>query len=98
MKARGIAEGQYMIRRFHFLRLEDASGVSGCGIVAEGVVFSNGKVAVEWLSAHASTALYDSLADVEWIHGHQGRTKIVFDDPDFLMPNAKRDEVKKDGN
>ena len=86
-----------MIRRFHFLRLEDASGVSGCGRVAEGVVFSNGKVAVEWLSAHASTVLYDNLADVELIHGHQGRTKIVFEDPDFLLPSIK-EEVKKDGN
>jgi len=69
------------MRRFHFMRLEDASGVSGCGVVAEGVVFSNGKVALEWLSDHASTNLYDSIADVEFIHGHHGRTKIVFDDP-----------------
>jgi len=68
------------IRRFHFLRLEDQSGVSGCGIVAEGCIFSNGKVAVEWLSNHASTALYDSISDVEFIHGHCGKTKIIFDD------------------
>lgn len=70
------------MRRFHFLRLEDASGVSGCGRVAEGVIFSDGKVALEWLSAHASTALYDSIEDVEHIHGHEGRTKIVFEDPE----------------
>lgn len=78
------------IRRFHFMRLEDASGVSGCGIVAEGVVFSNGKVALEWLSAHPCTNVYNSLADVEHIHGHQGKTRIVFDDPE--------EEVKKDGS
>lgn len=68
------------MRRFHFVRLEDASGVSGCGIVAEGVVFSNGKVAIEWISAHPSINLYESIEDVEYIHGHQGKTKIVFDD------------------
>jgi Ca2+-binding RTX toxin-like protein len=85
-----------MMRRFHFLRLEDASGVSGIGRVAEGVIFSNGKVAIEWLSNHASTALYDSLSDVEFIHGHQGRTKIVFDDPNDLL--SQKEEVKKDGN
>ena len=82
------------MRRFHFERTEDASGVSGCGRVAEGVIFSNGRVALEWLSNHASTALYDSLADVEYIHGHEGRTKIVFEDE----AEAKKEELKKDGN
>jgi hypothetical protein len=87
-------DNQMGMRRFHFERAEDASGVSGCGRVAEGVIFSNGRVALEWLTAHASTALYDSLADVEYIHGHQGKTKIVFDDP----VDAKKEELKKDGN
>lgn len=81
------------MRRFHFMRLQDASGVSGCGKVAEGVIFSNGKVALEWFGNHSSTNVYDSLADVEYIHGHQGRTKIVFDDPEV----AEKEEVKKDG-
>lgn len=81
-----------MMRRFHFMRLEDASGVSGLGVVAEGVIFSDGKVAVEWLSDHASTNLYNSIDDVEFIHGHGGMTKIVFDDP------PQKEEVKKDGN
>lgn len=81
------------MRRFHFLRTEDASGVSGCGRVAEGVVFTNGKVALEWLSNHASTNLYDSLTDVELIHGHEGRTKIVFEDE----PNTQKEEFKGDG-
>lgn len=82
-------EKHMSMRRFHFLRLEDASGVSGCGKVAEGVVFSNGKVALEWLSKHSSTNLYDSLDDVEYIHGHEGRTKIIFDDPEEVEKDAK---------
>lgn len=86
-----------MIRRFHFERSEDASGVSGCGRVAEGVVFSNGKVALEWLSDHSSTALYDSIKDVELIHGHEGRTKIVFDDPAEKQAKKGRKKNKKDG-
>jgi hypothetical protein len=86
-----------MIRRFHFERTEDASGVSGCGRVAEGVVFTNGKVALEWLSDHSSTALYDSIQDVEHIHGHEGRTKIVFDDPAEKECKKSRRKNKKDG-
>lgn len=79
------------MRRFHFMRLEDASGVSGCGAVAEGVIFSDGRVALEWFGEHASTNLYNSIADVEYIHGHGGRTQIVFDDP------PQKEEEKKDG-
>ncbi len=81
------------MRRFHFMRLKDASGVSGCGKVAEGVVFSNGRVALEWLSSRASTALYDSLSDVEAIHGHEGSTKIVFEDE----VSQSKEELKRDG-
>ena len=82
------------MRRFHFMRLEDASGVSGCGMVAEGIVFSDGKVAIEWLSESPSTNIYNSLKDVERIHGHEGRTRIVFDDP----CDTKKEETNKDGN
>lgn len=76
-----------MLRRFHFERMEDASGVSGCGIVAEGVEFSSGRVALTWLSPHPSINLYNNMEDVILIHGHEGRTKIVFDDPVEVKDN-----------
>lgn len=82
------------MRRFHFERREDASGVSGVGKVAEGIVFSDGRVAIEWLSNCPSTNIYNSLEDVDRIHGHEGRTQIVFDDPD----EPKKEETNKDGN
>ena len=81
------------MRRFHFMRFEDASGVSGCGVVAEGVIFSNGKVALEWLSAHSSTGLYDSINDVEIIHGHSGKTKIIFED---AFECDEKEDLKKE--
>jgi len=69
------------LRRFHFERLEDASGVSGCGRVAEGCLFTDtGEVVVHWLGKHSCINIYHSLADVEFIHGHGGRTRMVFDD------------------
>ncbi len=71
------------IRRFHFERSEDASGVSGCGRVAEGcIVLDTGEIVVHWLGKHSCINIYHSLEDVEYIHGHQGRTRIVFDDPE----------------
>lgn len=68
------------MRRFNLVRNEDYSGVSGTGIVASGVAFGDGTVAMRWNTNTASTALYDSIEDVTTIHGHEGRTKVEFID------------------
>lgn len=62
--------------RFVLDRLLDETGVSGTGTVAEGVVFTDGTVALRWLSGTASTAVYASIADVIAIHGHGGKTHV----------------------
>jgi hypothetical protein len=67
------------VRTFHLLRLEDESGVSGTGWVAEGAVFSNGWVALIWLTETPSLNFYPSIQAVESIHGHGGLTRVVFD-------------------
>jgi hypothetical protein len=36
----------------------------------EGVVFSDGRVAVRWLTAKRSVSVWDSMADLLAIHGH----------------------------
>jgi hypothetical protein len=69
------------MRRFELHRDEDASGVSGTGIVAQGVQFDDGTCALRWLSQHSSTALYDNTVDLVVIHGHGGRTRLVWLDP-----------------
>ena len=63
-------------RSFHLNRLEDASGVSGTGIVANGVEFSDGQCVLHWRDS-GSIGVYSSLAKLEEIHGHQGRTLVV---------------------
>ena len=69
---------------FYLVRSDDVSGVSGVGIVAEGVQFSAGKVALCWLTDPSSVAVYESVADVKSIHGHDGRTKVVWITQDGL--------------
>ena len=66
------------MRRFFLQRDEDETGVSGVGYVAEGVEFTDGTVALRWLTEHTSTAIYNSIEDVEKIHGHNGRTRVVW--------------------
>jgi hypothetical protein len=66
------------LRMFQLLRDEDPSGVSGVGRVAVGVVFPSGKVVLEWLGSHNTLGIYDDLRRLEFIHGHGGKTRIVF--------------------
>lgn len=68
------------MRNFNLVRDIDVSGVSGVGIVAQGTVFDNGKVAMCWLTATSSIAVYDELAHVNIIHGHNGGTRIEWTD------------------
>lgn len=63
-------------RRFELIRHEDPTGVSGVGMVAEGVEFVDGLVVLRWNTAHKSTALYDSIRDLLALHGHGGRTTV----------------------
>ena len=70
-------------RRFYLYRDVDATGVSGTGVVAEGVEFSNGWCGVTWLSQHTSVVFYPSIADVAVIHGHGGLTRVIWLDEDY---------------
>lgn len=69
------------MRRFILDRLEDPTGVSGTGCVAQGCVFSDGTTVVRWLGASATTTVHDSVESVETIHLHGGRTKFRWEDP-----------------
>ncbi len=65
------------MQEFYLSREEDVSGTSGVGVVARGIVLPSGKAILEWTSFHTSIALYNNLQDVEAIHGHGGKTKVV---------------------
>jgi hypothetical protein len=66
------------MRIFNLIRLEDASGVSGSGVVAEGIQWTDGEVHVNWLTATSSKNHYRSIEDVIKIHGHGDRTVVVW--------------------
>jgi hypothetical protein len=69
---------------FRVVRDQDISGISGTGVVAEGVQFSDGWVVTHWLD---QAPMWEPKTDV-WhhkgtgpitkIHGHGGATRIVW--------------------
>jgi hypothetical protein len=71
-------------RRFVLQRVEDETGISGTGRVVEGVLFSTGDVAMQWIvGEHRSTVVWPAsmgMGAVEAIHGHNGRTVIEWVD------------------
>lgn len=71
------------VRRFVLHRDVDPSGVSGTGVVAEGIEFSSGVVVISFMSTiiNVRTAIpYSDLADMYLVHGHKGKTRIVWVD------------------
>jgi len=60
----------------------DVSGVSGTGVIAEGVEWSDGTVALHWRGRWPTTTVWDSggIDAVLAIHGHEGSTQIEWDD------------------
>lgn len=69
------------MRNFWLKRIEDESGISGVGVVAEGTQFVNGKCVLAWVTQFQSIAVYDSIEELESIHGHNGKTVIVWAQP-----------------
>lgn len=67
-------------RIFWLMREVDVSGVSGKGIVAEGVCFHDGQCVLSWFGEFHTLGISPSIEEVEKIHGHNGSTKIVWGD------------------
>jgi hypothetical protein len=70
------------MRRFQLHRDIDESGISGTGVVVEGIQFSDGTCAYRWRTQWATTCITDTIEIIERVHGHDGRTRIMWlDEP-----------------
>jgi len=67
-------------RRFRLQRDIDVSGISGTGIVADGVLWPDGTATIRWRGQRASTVNWDRIEDAEVIHGHGSGTRFVWYD------------------
>lgn len=76
------------MKTFRLVRTEDVTGVSGTGIVAEGVEFTSGVVALTWMSDWPTSVVFHEkgIESVLAIHGHNGATRIEY------LPDGERYE------
>lgn len=76
-------------RPFVLARHSDPSGISGTGLVCEGVVWTGGCVTLHWLTDWPSVATFDSLEAVLAVHGHGGATIARFLDESPRDPETE---------
>ncbi len=70
------------MRPFRLVRDVDATGVSGTGEVAQGVLFDDGTVALRWSGKWPTSVVFHEagIEGVLAVHGHNGLTRVAFDD------------------
>jgi hypothetical protein len=66
------------VRVFQLVRGRDVTGVSGTGVVADGVLWPDGTMTIRWRGDHPSTVHWACLTDAETVHGHGGATRFVW--------------------
>ncbi len=52
----------------------------------EGIVFSDGSIAIRWLTQYKSTSVWENLDDLLMVHGHAGiyQTELHFSDGEVM--------------
>jgi diguanylate cyclase (GGDEF)-like protein len=66
-------------RMFVLVRDQDVSGVSGTGIVAEGVAWSDGSASLRWRGTFPSVVFWPGGVPVIMaVHGHGGATRVRY--------------------
>jgi len=73
---------------FVLARTQDISGVSGTGIVANGILFPDGHAAIHWTGSRypTTTPHPDGMESVLAVHGHGGATRVVWQTIDGPPP------------
>ena len=83
------------MRWFQLVRSEDVSGVSGIGVVADGVQFPDGTVVLWWWN-YGSLGIFRDIDLLTKIHGHDGRTTVQWAGEGHRSADA-RDVAKRLG-
>jgi hypothetical protein len=80
------------MRRFVLARHEDITGLSGTGIIAEGVAWTGGPAFLHWLTDYEAFVQWPGGIDaILAVHGHQGATVVRWIDelaPDPQPPTT----------
>jgi hypothetical protein len=80
-----VNDQDHNAKRFQLVRNVDVTGVSGTGVVADGVLWPDGTVTIRWRGDRPSTVNWGHLDHAVAVHGHGGQTRIAWLD---VYPSA----------
>lgn len=85
-------------RPFVLARHEDPTGISGTGIVAEGVEWTGGSAELHWMTEHETFVHWPGGVDsILAVHGHSGATICRWlDEPEPPAPTTYPDNSPYD--
>lgn len=93
------------IRTFTMCRQSDESGISGTGVIVEGVVYATGQCVAHWLfpARGGSIAIFESMRDFIEVHVEShpsNNTIITFEDGEqhLYNPNGTKEIKLPEGN
>jgi hypothetical protein len=75
------------VQDFILVRDKDITGRSGTGIVAEGVVFTDGFAILKWLREPYALGIYETVEALISVRGHEGNTHIEFIEKNTSISN-----------
>ncbi|MFJ5804835.1 hypothetical protein [Streptomyces sp. NPDC093093] len=80
-------------RPFVLVRDTDVSGVSGTGVVANGIQWPDGQAAIHWTGSPfpTTTPHPQGMESVTAVHGHGGATRVVWEPA--AIPQARYSDV-----
>lgn len=83
---------------FYLKRKEDETGISGTGIIALGAEFyPSGVCVLKWITSTSSLGIYDNIHEMIEIHGHGGKTEMIYGNPPGKRGCKKRKTEDSNG-
>ena len=86
---------KWKAKKFFLNRKIDETGMSGTGIVAEGVLLPNKIAVMWWLVPPFTVSIYSSIQELEKLHSHgKGTTEVLFKRRGIKPSHISFDEVE----
>lgn len=67
------------MKTFYLVRHIDVNGLSGTGVVAEGIIFDSKMCAMTWLTKYPTVTVFPNVSTVKNLHGHEGATEVIIE-------------------
>ena len=80
------------MRDFQLDRVKDISGISGTGLVAEGIEFTDGQVVLRWYNT-GSLTIFKNMQQLRQVHCAGGHTRIIHNGMGTALTNIQQENM-----